>query len=129
VALLVAVGVSDEGHREVFAVETTTVSGGAAGERSETWRGLLQGLIGRGLRGVKLVISDSLPHSCGDHEAIKSAVQVEFSGATWQRCTVHFQRNVFSHVPQRESKKVASDLKQVFQAARRETAEMLAAGF
>jgi transposase-like protein len=83
---------------------------------------LLQGLVGRGLRGVKLVISD-------DHEAIKSAVQVEMPGAAWQRCTVHFQRGVLSHVPQSESKEVAADLKQIFQAARRETAESLVAGF
>lgn len=116
VALLVAVGVSDEGYREVLAVEA------AAGERSETWRGLLQGLVGRGLRGVRLVISD-------DHEAIKSAVQVELPGAAWQRCTVHFQRTILSHVPQSESKEVASDLKQVFQVARRQTAESLAADF
>jgi transposase-like protein len=116
VALLVAVGVNDEGYREVLAVEA------AAGERSETWRGLLQGLVGRGLRGVELVISD-------DHDAIKEAVKVELSGAAWQRCTVHFQRNVLAHVPQAEAKAVAADLKVVFQAARRETAAALAASF
>ena len=116
VALLVAVGVNDEGYREVLAVEA------AAGERTETWRGMLQGLGERGLRGVKLVISD-------DHESIKSATKVELPGAAWQRCVVHFQRNVLAHVPQTESKAVAADLKVVFQAARRETAEALAASF
>ena len=116
VALLVAVGVSDEGHREARAVEA------APGERTETRRDLLQGLVERGLRGVRLVISD-------DHESIKSAVQVEVPSAAWQRCAVHFQRNILSHVPQTESKEVAADLKQVFQAARRETAETLAIGF
>ena len=64
-----------------------------------------------------------------DHDAIKSAVRVELPGAAWQRCTVHFQRNVLAHVPQAESKAVASDLEVVFQAARRETAESLAASF
>ncbi len=116
VALLVAVGVSDEGYREVLAVEAAT------GERSETWRGLLQGLAERGLRGVRLVVSD-------DHEAIKQAVKVELPGAAWQRCVVHFERNVLAHVPQAEAKAVAADLKVVFQAARRETAEALAASF
>ena len=116
VALLVAVGVHDEGYREVLAVEA------AAGERSETWRGLFQGLVERGLRGVRLVISD-------DHEAIKSAGKVELPGAAWQRCVAHFQRNILAHVPQTESKAVATDLKVVFQAARRETAETLAASF
>jgi transposase-like protein len=116
VALLVAVGVNDVGHREVLAVEA------AAGERSETWRGLLKGLVGRGLRGVRLVVSD-------DHDAIKEAVKVELPGAAWQRCVVHFERNVLAHVPQAAAKAVAADLKVVFQAARRETAEALAASF
>lgn len=116
VALLVAVGVTDEGFREVLAVEA------AVGERTETWRGLLQGLVERGLRGVRLVISD-------DHESIKSAVKVELPGAAWQRCVVHLQRNVLAHVPQTEASTVASDLKVVFQAGRRETAEGLAAAF
>ena len=81
-----------------------------------------QGLVERGLRGVKLVISD-------DHEAIKSAVKVELPGAAWQRCVVHFERNILAHVPQTEVKAVAADLKVVFKAARRETAEGLAASF
>ena len=116
VALLVAVGVNDQGYREVLAVEA------AAGERTETYRGMLQGLVERGLRGVKLVISD-------DHEALKSAVKVELPGAAWQRCVVHFERNILAHVPQTEVKAVAADLKVVFKAARRETAEGLAASF
>ena len=116
VALLVAVGVTDEGFREVLAVEA------AVGERTETWRGLLQGLNERGLRGVRLVISD-------DHDSIKSAVKVELPGAAWQRCVVHLQRNVLAHVPQTEAKAIAADLKVVFQAGRRETAETLAAAF
>jgi transposase-like protein len=116
VALLVAVGVKDEGFREVLAVEAAT------GERSETWRGLLQGLVERGLRGVRLVISD-------DHDAIKAAVKVELPGAAWQRCVVHFERNILAHIPQTEAKAVAADLKVIFQAARRETAETLAASF
>jgi putative transposase len=116
VALLVAVGVSDEGYREVLAVES------AAGERAEAYRGLLKGLVERGLRGVRLVISD-------DHDAIKQAVRVELPGADWQRCVVHFERNVLAHVPRAEAKAVAADLKVVFQAVRRETAEQLAAAF
>lgn len=116
VALLVAVGVSDEGYREVLAVEV------APGERTDGYRSFLKGLLERGLRGVQLVVSD-------DHEAIKQAVQVELPQAAWQRCIVHFERNVLTHVPQAEAKTVASDLKVIFQAARRETAEQLAASF
>lgn len=101
VALLVAIGVSEEGYREVLTVEI------APSEHAEGYRGLLQGLIERGLRGVRQVISD-------DHEAIKQAVQVELPQAAWQRCIVHFERNVLSHVPQTERAAVASDLKVIF---------------
>jgi putative transposase len=116
VALLVAVGVSEEGYREVLSVEA------APGERGDGYRSFLKGLIERGLRGVRLVISD-------DHEAIKQAVKVELPQAAWQRCIVHFERNVLAHIPQSEMKVVADDLKVIFQAARRETAEALAASF
>lgn len=116
VALLVAIGVNHEGHREVLAVEV------APGERTEGYRGVLKGLVERGLKGVRLVVSD-------DHEAIKQAAMVELPQAAWQRCVVHFERNILAHVPQREMKEVASDLKVIFQAARRETAEALADSF
>jgi putative transposase len=94
-ALLVAVGVNEEGYREVLAVEP------AGGERKEAWRNLLKGLVERGLRGVRLVISD-------DHPSIRQAVMAELPGASWQRCVVHFMRNVLAHVPQSERGVVAA---------------------
>jgi putative transposase len=84
--LLVCVGVEEEGFREVLAVEVAGSQKGAA----YAW--LLGGLVHRGLSGVRLVISD-------EHEGIKAAVSGELPGAEWQRCTVHFERNVLSHVP------------------------------
>jgi len=115
-ALLVAVGVNEEGYREVLAVEP------AGGERKEAWRNLLKGLMERGLRGVRLVISD-------DHPSIRQAVMAELTGARWQRCVVHFERNVLAHVPQSERKVVAEDLREVFAVKRRSTAESLAQAF
>jgi putative transposase len=100
-ALLVAVGVNEEGYREVLAVEP------AGGERKEAWRNLLKGLVERGLRGVRLVISD-------DHPSIRQAVMAELPGASWQRCVVHFMRNVLAHVPQSERGVVAEELQEVF---------------
>jgi len=67
----------------------------AGGERKEAWRNLLKGLVERGLHGVRLVISD-------DHPSIRQAVMAELPGASWQRCVVHFMRNVLAHVPQSE---------------------------
>jgi transposase-like protein len=84
-ALLVCVGVDEEGFREVLAVEV------AGSEKGVSYASLLRGLIDRGLSGVRLVVSD-------DHEGIKAAVSGELPGTQWQRCAVHFERNVLAHV-------------------------------
>ena len=84
-ALLLAIGVNEQGCREVLVVEA------AGAERKEAYRNLLKGLIERGLRGVQLVIS-------ADHESIKQAVKIELPGSSWQRCTVHFMRHGLSAV-------------------------------
>jgi len=115
-AVLVAVGVSASGFREVLALETY------AGERAEAYRNLLKGLIQRGLHGVALVISD-------DHESIAAAVRTELPGVAWQRCVVHFMRNVLAKVPQSERAQVAADLKSIFSVNRVEDARALAAAF
>jgi putative transposase len=115
-ALLVCVGVDEEGFREVLAVEV------AGSEKGTAYASLLRGLIDRGLRGVRLVISD-------DHEGIKAAVSGELPGAQWQRCAVHFERNVLSHVPKSEMSGVAEDLKAVFKVRREKTAKALAEEF
>jgi hypothetical protein len=113
-AVLVAVGVSATGFREVLALETY------AGERAEAYRGLLKGLIQRGLSGVSLVV-------CDDHESIQAAVRTELPGVAWQRCIVHFMRNVLAKVPPERSRPVAADLKSVFAVNRLEDARALAA--
>jgi len=115
-ALLVCVGVDEEGFREVLAVEVAGTEKGAA------YASLLRGLIDRGLSGVRLVVSD-------DHEGIKAAVAGELPGVEWQRCVVHFERNVLSHVPASEMNEVAEDLKAVFKVRREKTARALAEEF
>jgi transposase-like protein len=115
-ALLVCVGVDDEGFREVLAVEVAGTEKGAA------YTSLLRGLIDRGLRGVRLVVSD-------DHEGIKGTVAGELPGAQWQRCVVHFERNVLSSVPASEMSEVAEDIKAIFKVRRQKTARALAEEF
>ena len=115
-ALLACVGVDEEGFREVLAVEV------AGSEKGAAYASLLRGLIDRGLRGVRLVISD-------DHEGIKTAVAAELPGVGWQRCVVHFERNVLSHVPASEMGEVAEDLKAIFKVRREKTARALAEEF
>jgi len=83
VAVIVAVGVNGDGRREVLGMDT------GPSEAETFWTAFLRKLARRGLRGVKLVISDA-------HEGIKAAV-AKVLNATWQRCRVHFMRNVLAH--------------------------------
>ena len=83
VAVIIAIGVNTDGRREVLGLEIGT------SEAEPIWTEFLRKLTRRGLRGVKLVISDA-------HEGIKAAVSKVLS-ATWQRCRVHFQRNALAH--------------------------------
>lgn len=83
VAVIIAVGVNADGRREVLGMEIGT------SEAEPIWTEFLRKLTRRGLRGVKLVVSDA-------HEGLKSAVTKVLS-ATWQRCRVHFMRNVLAH--------------------------------
>ena len=115
-ALLACVGVDEEGFREVLAVEV------AGTEKCAAYASLLRGLLDRGLKGVRLVVSD-------DHEGIKAAVAGELPGTDWQRCVVHFQRNVLAHVPAGAMAEVAEDLKAIFKVRREKTAKALAEGF
>jgi putative transposase len=115
-ALLACVGVDEEGCREVLAVEV------AGSEKGAAYTSLLRGLLDRGLKGVRLVVSD-------DHEGIKAAVAGELAGVDWQRCVAHFERNVLAHVPSSSMAEVAQDLKAIFKVRRRKTAEALAEEF
>ena len=83
VAVIVAVGANTDGRREILGMEV------GPSEAETFWTDFLRGLARRGLRGVKLVISDA-------HEGIKAAVS-KVMNATWQRCRVHFMRNVMAH--------------------------------
>jgi len=83
VAVIIAVGVNSDGRREVLGMEIGT------SEAEPIWTEFLRKLTRRGLRGVKLVVSDA-------HEGIKAAVSKVLC-ATWQRCRVHFMRNALAH--------------------------------
>ncbi|MFA6021632.1 MAG: IS256 family transposase [Rhodospirillales bacterium] len=83
VAATIAVGVNGDGRREILGLAI------GPSEAETFWTGFLRGLARRGLRGVKLVVSDA-------HEGIKGAVS-KVLNATWQRCRVHFMRNALAH--------------------------------
>ena len=100
-AMVVATGVSIDGAREVL--------GTAVGESEsfEFWREFLAGLRARGLTGVHLVVSDA-------HAGLKAAVAQQFTGAAWQRCRVHFMRNLQAAVGKRHVPPVMAAIKTVF---------------
>ena len=93
VAVIIAVGVNTDGRREVLGMTV------GHSEAEPFWVEFLRSLARRGLRGVKLVISDA-------HEGLKAAITKVFS-ATWQRCRVHFMRNVLAHAG-KSGRRVAS---------------------
>ena len=122
-AILVAIGVRADGRRRVLGI------GLWLEETKPGWTEFLQGLVGRGLSGVKLVISDA-------HVGLREAIRRVFVGATWQRCRVHFMRNMLAKVHRSRQPIVASLLKTIFaqttqEEARRQlawVAEQLRAG-
>lgn len=110
VAVIIAVAVSTDGRREVLGISV------GPSEAEPFWTAFLRSLTRRGLRGVKLVVSDA-------HEGLKAAV-AKVLNATWQRCRVHFLRNALAHVRPGQRGMVGALLKTIFvqesQAAARE---------
>ncbi len=108
VAVIVAVGVNTEGQREVLGIKV------GASEAEPFWTEFLRSLNRRGLRGVKLVISDS-------HEGLKAAA-TKVLKATWQRCRVHFMRNALAHANKTQRRMVSAAIGTVFVQDSLETA-------
>ena len=108
VAVIVAVGANADGRREVLGMEV------GPSEAEPFWTEFLRGLARRGLRGVKLVISDA-------HEGIKAAVS-KVMHATWQRCRVHFMRNVMAHAGKSGRRVVSAFMSAAFAQDDAETA-------
>lgn len=102
-AILIVFGVDENGHRDIIAVEPM------AKESRSPYGVLFQDLKDRGLTTPKLIISDA-------HSWLVSATQESFPGASWQRCKVHFMRNILAYVPQKEKKSFASVIKEIWLA-------------
>ena len=109
VSLLVAIGVTSEGFRDVLGICE------GAKEDKSGWSGFLRHLVDRGLSGVELVISDAC-------RGLIESVAEYLPDARWQRCIVHFYRNVFSHVPATKVREVAQMLKAIHAQESRDAA-------
>jgi transposase-like protein len=100
-ATVVAVGITSDGDRQVLGVDV-----GPSEDRA-FWTAFLRSLVKRGLTGVRLVISDA-------HEGLKQALSTVLHGATWQRCRVHFMRNLLATVPQGAREAIAAIVRTIF---------------
>ncbi len=100
-AVVLAIGVNAEGQREVLGLDVGPTEDGAF------WHSFLRSLVARGLSGVELVISDA-------HGGLRAAIEAVLHGATWQRCRVHFLRNVLALVPKAAQEMVAATIRTVF---------------
>lgn len=116
-AVQVAIGINWEGRRCVLAVEL------ANRESHSSWREFLQGLRDRGLRGIRLVISD-------DHAGLKKAIPEVLPETVWQRCYVHFLRNALDYLPRKADDDCLTELRWLYsrrnlEEARRDLAAWL----
>lgn len=112
-AVLLAVGVDESGKRQVLGVSVSL------SEQEMHWRTFLQSLRKRGLDGVQLITSD-------DHAGLQAARRVVFGSIPWQRCQFHIQQNAQSYVPRISMRaEVAADIRAIFNAPDRKTAELM----
>jgi putative transposase len=100
-AVVIATGVTADGGREVLGLDVGDSEDGAF------WTAFLRSLKARDLRGVQLVISDA-------HTGLKTAISAVMAGAAWQRCRVHFLRNVLARVPKGSAEMVATAIRTIF---------------
>ena len=118
VATFVVTGVLEDGHRAILAVDSDI------SENEVHWRRVLSGLVERGMRGVRLVVSDS-------HDGLRAAREATLPGVPWQRCQMHLQQNAQAFVTKASQRpEVAADIRSVFNArsldeARRILAEIV----
>ncbi|MDC1286913.1 IS256 family transposase [Gammaproteobacteria bacterium] len=110
VSLLSAIGVDEDGYRRILGV--------CEGHKEDKagWHGFLKHLKDRGLQGVRLMVSDACL-------GLVESIEEVYPGADWQRCVVHFYRNVFSHVPHTKVREVAAMLKAIHAQENKEAAK------
>lgn len=110
-AVLKAVGVNEQGYREILGISCSL------SEAEVHWRSFLEELMQRGLKGVKLLISD-------DHSGLRAAIRAVMPSVPWQRCLFHLAQNAQSYAPsQLMRKEIGQTVRDVYQALDREEGE------
>lgn len=100
-AIMVAMGINLEGKKEILAIEPME------NESKDTWHLFFQKLKSRGLQSLGLLVSDA-------HLGIQAALKKAFIGTTWQRCKVHFMRNILARVPHKYKATIGNQLSHIF---------------
>lgn len=108
-AMVIAIGVRETGERDVLGFSL------GASEEYAFWMDFLRSLVRRGLKGVELVTSDA-------HEGLKAAIGEVLTGSSWQRCRVHFMRNVLANIPKGSKAVVAAAIRTIFAQPDRDAA-------
>jgi len=101
-AVYIMTGMNEKKEREIIGLKIDHI------ESFEAWQGFFQDLKSRGLQSPKLVISDA-------HAGLKKAIDREFIGTSWQRCTVHFKRNILSRLPKKDAREIMMVLRRIYQ--------------
>ena len=101
-AVYIATAITENNEREILGLKVDH------SESYEAWQRFFQHLQSRGLQSPKLIISDA-------HKGLKKAIASEFVGSIWQRCTVHFKRNIFNKLPKKDMEEVKLGLKRIFE--------------
>lgn len=112
VGLLLATGVNEEGYREILGTHIADT------ETEDSWSVLFQNLKDRGLKDVRLVVSDA-------HSGLVNAIKKHFKGTSWQRCQTHFSRNILDKCPKSQQADLKQELRSLYEASNMETARRL----
>jgi len=101
-AVYIATGLTKDKQRDILGLQVSHQ------ESTEAWKSFFQYLKSRGLQSPRLVISDA-------HEGLTNAIGEEFVGSSWQRCTVHFKKNLISKLPKKGMEEVKADIKRIYE--------------
>ncbi len=111
-AVYIAFAVREDGMREIIGLQISHA------ESEENWANFFEHLISRGFQSPSLIISDA-------HEGLKKAIQKKFIGTAWQRCSVHFRRNISDKFPKKDSQEAKALLRNIFEAPSLKVSRML----
>lgn len=111
-AVYIALGVRDDGKREILGMQISHA------ETEKNWSEFFDYLIGRGLSSPRMVISDA-------HTGLRKAIEKKFIGTAWQRCSVHFRKNVIDKLPKQDSEEFKKVLRNIFEAPNLKVSRLL----